>query len=203
MKILVTGFTGKMGSQVAEYLKDKGIPMVCGVRNVEKAKEKFGDSYEFVNLDFTDPSSFDEALSNVDRIFLLYPPGENLQFEIFLKKAREKGIQHIAYLSLKDVQFMPFIHHYKMEKLIRNSEIPYTFVRAGYFMQNLNDFLCKEIKERQRIFVPAGKGKTSFVDTRDLAEVSCISLIEKEISTKTKCMLLQEMKRSIFSRWQK
>jgi len=180
MKILVTGFTGKMGSQVADYLKDKGIPLVCGVRNVEKAKEKFGDSYEFVNLDFTDPSSFDEALANVDRIFLLYPPGDNLQFELFLKKAREKDIQHIAYLSLKDVQFMPFIHHYKMEKLIRNSEIPYTFVRAGYFMQNLNDFLCKEIKERQRIFVPAGKGKTSFVDTRDLAEVSCLSLIEKD-----------------------
>lgn len=153
--------------------------MVCAVRNVEKAKAKFGDAYEYVNLDFSDSSTFDGALENVDRIFLMCPPGENLLFDIFLKKAKDKGIKHITYLSLKDVQFMPFIHHYKMEKLIKNYKIPYTFVRAGYFMQNLNDFLCKEIKERQRIFVPAGKGKTSFVDTRDLAEISALSLIDE------------------------
>ncbi|WP_226671126.1 SDR family oxidoreductase [Metabacillus litoralis] len=181
MKVLVTGFTGKIGSQVANYLNDKNIPMICAVRNVKKAKAMFGDIYEYVSLDFADPSTFDRALEHVDRIFLMYPPGENLQFDLFLKKAKNKGIQHIAYLSLKDVQFMPFIHHYKMEKEIKNSKIPYTFIRAGYFMQNLNDFLCKEIKERHRIFVPAGKGKTSFVDTRDLAEISGISLIDSEI----------------------
>lgn len=63
-------------------------------------------------------------------------------------------------------------------KVDQKSKIPYTFVRAGYFMQNLSDFLCKEIKERHRIFVSAGNGKTSFVDTRDLAEVSALSLTE-------------------------
>ncbi len=180
MKILVTGFTGKVGYQVASYLKEKNIPLVCAVRNVEKSKSKFGETYEFVNLDFSDSTTFDEALENVDRIFLMYPPSQNLQFDSFLKKAKGKGIKHITYLSLKDVQFMPFIHHYKMEKLIKSSTIPYTFVRAGYFMQNLNDFLCKEIRERHRIFIPAGKGKTSFVDTRDLAEVSALSLIDEE-----------------------
>ena len=178
MKVLVTGFTGKVGSQVANYLREKDISMLCAVRNVVKAKAKFGDSYDYVSLDFSDPSTFDGALENVDRVFLMYPPGENLQFDLFLKKAKEKGIKHIAYLSIKDVQFLPFIHHYKMEKLIKSYKFPYTFVRGGYFMQNLNDFLCKEIKERQRIFVPAGKGKTSFVDTRDLAEVSALSLID-------------------------
>lgn len=180
MKILVTGFTGKVGLQVANNLLDKSIPLICAVRNVEKAKANFGSAFDYVTLDFSDTSTFDGALENIDRIFLMYPPGENLRFDTFLKKAKEKGIKHITYLSLKDVQFMPFIHHFKMEKLIKSYRIPYTFVRAGYFMQNLNDFLCKEIKERQRIFVAAGKGKTSFVDTRDLAEVSAISLIDNE-----------------------
>lgn len=179
MKILVTGFTGKVGRQVANYLHDKDISMICAVRDVEKTQAELVDLYEYVTLDFSDSTTFDEALENVDRIFLMYPPGQNLQFEIFLEKAKEKGIKHITYLSLKDVQFMPFIHHYKMEKLIESSKIPYTFVRAGYFMQNLNDFLCREIKERQRIFVPAGKGKTSFVDTRDLAEISAMSLLDE------------------------
>lgn len=179
MKILVTGFTGKVGLQVANYLKDIDIPILCGVRNVERARDKFGDIYEYVSLDFSDPTTFDGALENIDRIFLMYPPGENLPFATFLEKAKDKEIKHITYLSLKDVQFMPFIHHYKMEKLIKSYNIPYTFVRAGYFMQNLNDFLCKEIKERQRIFVPAGKGKTSFIDTRDLAEISALTLVNE------------------------
>ncbi|WP_312855445.1 NmrA family NAD(P)-binding protein [Litoribacterium kuwaitense] len=179
MKVLVTGFTGKVGLQVAYYLKDQDIPMVCAVRNVERAKAKFGQSYNYVHLDFSDPSTFDEALEKVDRIFLMYPPGDKLQFETFLAKSKDKDIKHITYLSLKDVQFMPFIHHYKMEKLITGYKIPYTFVRAGYFMQNLSDFLCQEIKERGRIFVPAGYGKTSFVDTRDLAEISALSLVHE------------------------
>lgn len=180
MNVLVTGFTGKVGSQVAKFLKDNGIPMIGAVRDVDKVKAKFGDDYHYVCLDFSDPATFDKALEHVDRIFLMYPPGDHLQFDTFLEKAKDKGIKHITYLSLKDVQFMPFIHHYKVEKLIKRSKIPYTFVRAGYFMQNLNDFLCKEIKERRRIFVPAGKGKTSFVDTRDLAEIAALSLIDSD-----------------------
>ncbi|MGF2616289.1 SDR family oxidoreductase [Rossellomorea vietnamensis] len=176
MSILVTGFTGKVGFQVAQALKDSEADFICGVRNVERVKERNGNTYEFVTLDFGIPETFPESLNNIDRIFLMYPPGENLQFEEFISQAKAAGVKHIVYLSVKDVQFMPFIHHYRMEKLIKKSEISYTFIRAGYFMQNLNDFLCKEIRERKRIFVPAGKGKTSFVDTRDIAEVAALSL---------------------------
>ncbi|MGM0845652.1 MAG: SDR family oxidoreductase [Bacillota bacterium] len=177
MRTLVTGFTGKVGFQVAQSLKKKGADLRCAVRNVEKASAQYDESFEFVHLDFANTATFAQALEGVDRIFLMYPPGDNLQFDDFIQYANEAGIQHIVYLSVKDVQFMPFIHHYKMEKLIAKSEIAYTFIRAGYFMQNLNDFLCKEIKERNRIFVPAGKGKTSFVDTRDIADVAAISLM--------------------------
>jgi len=36
MKALVTGFTGKVGYEVAKNLKEKNIPILCAVRNVEK-----------------------------------------------------------------------------------------------------------------------------------------------------------------------
>ncbi|RKD73228.1 uncharacterized protein YbjT (DUF2867 family) [Sinobaca qinghaiensis] len=180
MRTLVTGFTGKVGYEVAKKLKAENVYHVCAVRDPEKAEAAFGDEYDFVKLDFSDPGTFDEALEQVDRIFLMYPPGGNFPFKKFLEQAKKSGIVHIAYLSLKDAQYIPFLHHYKMEKLIKKSAIPYTFVRAGYFMQNLNDFLREEIKEKQRIFVPAGKGKTSFVDTRDLAEISALALVHSE-----------------------
>jgi uncharacterized protein YbjT (DUF2867 family) len=177
MNILVTGFNGKVGFEVTKKLKEKGIPMKCAVRNIEKVKLVYGDTYEFVTLDFSDPNTFEPALNQIDKIFLIYPPGDKIKFECFLHTAKEKGIQHIVYLSVKDVQFLPFIHHFKNEKLLKRLEVPYTFIRAGYFMQNLNDFLGEEIKERQRIFIPAGKGKTSFVDTRDLAEVAMMAMM--------------------------
>ncbi|MGI8314344.1 SDR family oxidoreductase [Halobacillus mangrovi] len=172
MSVLVTGFTGKVGSEVAKKLKEKGIDYICTVRNVEESQERYGTQFNLKAFDFTDPSTFDSALEQIDQIFLMYPPGDDLKFEQFLHRAKERNVKHIVYLSVKDVQYLPFIHHFKNEKLIRKLGLPYTFIRAGYFMQNLTDFLGNEIKERQRIFIPAGKGKTSFVDTRDLAEVA-------------------------------
>lgn len=181
MTVLVTGFTGNVGFEVAQSLKSKGILFKCAVRNVEKAGKRYGDEYDFIHLDFANALTFAPALQGIDSIFLMYPPGGNLQFAEFLEEAKRSGIQHITYLSVKDVQFLPFIHHFKNEKLIKNLGISYTFVRAGYFMQNLNDFMCEEIKERQRIFVPAGDGKTSFVDVRDLAEVVSLSFQDPQL----------------------
>ncbi|MFD9626961.1 SDR family oxidoreductase [Peribacillus muralis] len=180
MNILVTGFNGKVGFEVAKNLKEKGISMKCGVRDLEKVKLNYGDAYEFVRLDFSDPTTFENALNQIDKIFLMYPPGDMIKFESFLNQAKEMGIKHIVYLSVKDVQYLPFIHHFKNEKLLKKLGVPYTFIRAGYFMQNLNDFLGEEIKERQRIFISAGKGKTSFVDTRDLAVVASLALQNTE-----------------------
>ncbi|MDN7247616.1 SDR family oxidoreductase [Planococcus shenhongbingii] len=180
MTVLVTGFTGKVGHEVAKSLKRKGIRIKCAARDVTKASNRYGDAYDFVQLDFANPATFVPALQGIEQIFLLYPPGGNLRFEKFLEEAKNRKVQHITYLSVKDVQFLPFIHHYKNEKLIKKQGIPHTFIRAGYFMQNLNDFLCMEIKERQRIFVPAGKGKTSFVDVRDLAEVISLTFQDSQ-----------------------
>ncbi|MEH7156340.1 SDR family oxidoreductase [Neobacillus drentensis] len=180
MKILITGFNGKIGYEVAKMAKEQNLQMICAVRDIERAKEKYGDSYEFVCLDFSKPETFQGALLGVDQIFLMYPPRDNIQFERFIESAKEQDIKYIVYLSLKDIQFLPFVHHFKNERLIKKSKIPYTFLRAGYFMQNLNDFLNKEIKERNRIFVPAGHGKTSFVDARDIAELAVLSLTNPE-----------------------
>ncbi|PFG12409.1 SDR family oxidoreductase [Bacillus sp. es.036] len=180
MSILVTGFNGKVGLEVAKKLKEMNVAMKCAVRNVVKAASRFGDHYHFVELNFSDSNTFDLALEGVEQVFLIYPPGGDMKFEKFLQTAKEKSVQQIVYLSVKDVQYLPFIHHFKNEKMIKKLGIPYTFIRAGYFMQNLNDFLGDELRVRHRIFVPAGKGKTSFVDTRDLAEVASMVLTHPE-----------------------
>lgn len=54
MTVLVTGFTGNSGYEVAQTLKSKGIPFKCAVRNVEKAVKRYGGAYDFVRLDFAE-----------------------------------------------------------------------------------------------------------------------------------------------------
>ncbi|RBN37134.1 NAD(P)-dependent oxidoreductase, partial [Priestia megaterium] len=76
MNTLVTGFNGKVGFEVARKLKGKGMRISCAVRNVEKAKQKYGNEYEFIALDFSDPTTFESALKNINKIFLMYPPGD-------------------------------------------------------------------------------------------------------------------------------
>lgn len=178
-KVLVTGFTGNVGREVACKLQSMDAAPVCGVRNPASAAAAFGNDYPYVRLDFNDPSTYDQALAGVDRLFLMYPPETSLEvFHSFIRCAAKKGIRHMVYLSVLNVQFLPFIPHFKNERAIRRCGVPYTFLRAGYFTQNLNMFLLDELKALDRIYVPAGKGKTSFIDIRDVAEAAACCLLE-------------------------
>ena len=88
MSLLVTGFNGKVGFEVAKKLKEMNVLMKCAVRKVEQDKEEYGDQYEFVELDFSEPKTFDQALAGVEQLFLIYPSGGDIKFQEFLQMAR-------------------------------------------------------------------------------------------------------------------
>ncbi len=107
------------------------------------------------------------AISDVKR--LLFPA---------IDAAREAGVQQIVFLSLIGVERNRVVPHYKVEQYLLGSGVPYTFLRPSFFMQNLNTTHRAEIKEQNEIFVPAGTGKTSFIDVRDIAAVAALTLTE-------------------------
>lgn len=72
----------------------------------------------------------------------------------------------------------PIVPHHKIEKIIKESGIPYTFLRPSFFMQNLISQHGEELRKEKIIFVPAGKGKPSFIDVRDIATVAAKILTE-------------------------
>lgn len=87
------------------------------------------------------------------------------------------GMGQVVFLSLQGVESNTIAPHHKIEKPIREAGGPtlrlgYTMLRPSFFMQNLSTTLRAEICEWSKIFVPAGNGRTSFVDVRDLAEVA-------------------------------
>jgi len=76
------------------------------------------------------------------------------------------------------VESKSFVPHYKIEKAIEKSGIPYTFLRPSFYMQNLNTTHLHEIKNSCEIAVPVGRAKTNFIDVRDIAAVAANVLAE-------------------------
>lgn len=173
MSIFVTGHSGNVGREVVNILVKNQHSFFVGAQGGSTS----GGPFKTRLLDYNDATTFGPALINCDQIFLMYPPQVKLEnFQAFINSLKFSSIKHIVYLSVKDVSYLPFIPHYKNEKLIQRTGIPFTFIRAGYFMQNLNLFLKDDIIQNHKIIVPAGKGKTGFTDIRDVANSVVFSL---------------------------
>lgn len=171
INVLVTGASGNVGKEVMNALYNyKDISVISAVNSIEQlAKTK-----EAVLFDFMDESTWDNALDGVDKLFLMRPPAiSDVKTYLFpvIDRALEKGIKQIVFLSLQGVQFNPLTPHFKVEKYLKKRKAPYTFIRPNFFMQNLSTFYADDIKQRDEIFLPAGSGKTAFVDTRDIGAV--------------------------------
>ncbi|MBI5670181.1 MAG: SDR family oxidoreductase [Chloroflexi bacterium] len=178
--ILVTGPTGNVGREVV-----KALPPTVTVRaadiNPDAARKLLGDHVECVPFDFTRPETFAPALAGVTRLFLLRPPNiSNVRKYITpaIEAAKQAGVQHIVFLSIQGVEQNRIVPHYRIEQAILAAGIPYTFLRASFFMQNLNTTHREEIRLRREISVPVGHARTSFIDVRDIGAVAARVLTE-------------------------
>ncbi len=179
--ILITGASGNVGGEILKLFIEQHTRVAVTSTDPSRLTGIYGDQVEARKLDFADPATFGPALEGCDTIFLMRPPqisNAKKFIQPFINKAREMNVKQIVFLSLQGVQNNPVVPHHAIEKMVRESGVPYTFLRAGFFMQNLSTTHREEIRDRSEIFIPAGKGKTSFIDVRDIAAVAFKSLTE-------------------------
>ena len=88
-------------------------------------------------------------------------------------------MRQIVFLSLQGAEFNVFTPHHKVEKYLRARKAPFTFLRPNFYMQNLSTFYQADIRDRSEIFLPAGRGRTAFIDTRDIGAVAAQVLTEE------------------------
>lgn len=161
--LLITGATGTVGKEIVKKCIEKEFPFQIATRSRE---------IEGVYFDFEDPGSYKTALKGIEKLFLMRPPhitNSKKYIEPVIYEAKRAGVRHIVFLSLLGAEKNPVVPHSKIEKIIKHSSIPYTFLRPSFFMQNLFTQHGEELKQEHKIIVPAGKGKTSFIDVRDIA----------------------------------
>lgn len=180
-RILITGATGNIGTEVVHYLfeLEKESEIILAVRNIESAKSKFPNytKLAFRTFDFKEQNTFDSAFKDIDIIFLLRPPHiseVDKYFQPLLQSAQENGIEKVVFLSVQGAEKSKVIPHNKIERLIKSNNFKYIFVRPSYFMQNLTTTLLPEILENQTITLPSGQAKFNWIDVKNIGEVSAV-----------------------------
>ncbi|MFX1269868.1 MAG: NmrA family NAD(P)-binding protein [Promethearchaeota archaeon] len=170
-KILITAAAGNVGSEIVKELKRNKIPFKAA--DIRDVREVLGNDITYLYYNLENPETYKDVYKNVKKMFLNRPPHmTEFKDSIFpaIDAAKEAGIEHIVFLSMIGVNKR--VPHYKIEKYLLKSGINYTFLRASFFMQNLINVHGEIIRKEKDLFIPAGKGKISFVDIRDIAAVA-------------------------------
>jgi uncharacterized protein YbjT (DUF2867 family) len=178
-KILVIGATGNVGSELVRELQHIAADFRVGVADIAKAQRQFGPEVEAVSFNFLQPDTYPSAFEGIERVFWVRPPAlSNVQRDIApaIRAAAAVNVNHMVFLSIQGVDQNRIVPHYKIEQAILQTGVDYTFLRAGFFMQNLSTTHCAEIREQHKIMIPVGLAQTSFIDVRDIAAVAALVL---------------------------
>jgi len=173
-KVLVTGALGNVGGYAAKYLIASGQEVVVADINKEALEKKYAQKAECVYFDFTELATFESAIEDADRVFIMRPPhlGKPEDLKPFIEAFRAKGsIKLVSFLSLIGVENNPVPPHHKIEKIIEATGLPFCHIRPSFFMQNISGIHAFEIKHFDRIVVPVKSALTSFIDAEDIGQM--------------------------------
>lgn len=177
MKTVVTGATGTVGSAVLRRLLDDGHEAVAAVRHA--GDRDLPDGAESVAFDVTKPDTFGPAFAGADTVFLMLPPGKGAHMNGVIDAAQAAGVRRVAFLSVLGAESNPVLPHRSIEKHLEASSMEVALLRASYFMQNLSEVHAADVRDGE-IVVPAGAGRTSFVDARDVGDAAAVWLTDAD-----------------------
>jgi uncharacterized protein YbjT (DUF2867 family) len=124
--ILITGATGNVGQAIlAHFRAGKNQKVYIASRNRE------ANTDTELYFDFENIASCEESLKRTDILFLLRPPhisDTEKYFKPLIALAKKSNVKHIVFLSVQGADEVSYIPHAKIEKLIRESGIAYTFI---------------------------------------------------------------------------
>lgn len=181
-RILVTGSTGRIGSELLRILMASGQDVRAAARNPAAAAQMFRGIGDIVEFDFNRPETFREALDGIDRLFLTVPPGDNHADRTtapVVETAVKSGVALIVDLTAMGVEADDSFCLRISEKNIESSGIPYIHLRPNWFMQNFDSGpMYADIGTTGALHLPAADARMSFIDSRDVAAVAAAVLTE-------------------------
>jgi uncharacterized protein YbjT (DUF2867 family) len=170
--VLILGGTGRSGSLLAGKLADGGIA-------TRTAARRGAD----VHFDWDNPATHTDALTGVDRLYLVTPVlrvSYAEQVATFLDLAEAAGVRHVTFLSTYNAEMAPAgIDIAVVEAdLAARPAITHTVLRPAWAMQNFADDHLPILDGV--ITAPSGGGTEAFVDAEDIAAVAAQTLLHPD-----------------------
>jgi len=160
---LILGGTGTTGRRIADRLRTAG-------HQVRTAARTGAD----VRLDLDDPSTWE--FDGITAAYLMEPtvrPGGRLAR--FADAALASGVRRLVLLS-GGLAADPAHPLHTAEQTVRNSAAEWTILHPDWFAQNFSEGVWRAAVDTGTIALPAGNGRTPFVDADDIADVATAAL---------------------------
>jgi NAD(P)H dehydrogenase (quinone) len=180
MKILVTGATGHFGAKVMDTLLTT-VPaenLAVSVRDTEKAKALQERGVEVRQGDFNEPSTLEKAFEGVDRLLIISTQDNNetriKQHVAAVEAAKKANVRFIAYTSLANIdksELSLAVVHRETEAAIRNTGIPYAFLRNNWYIENEAPSF-QGVLMGAPLAISAGDGRVGWATRDDYAEAA-------------------------------
>jgi len=181
-RVLVIGGTGNVGRQVVDQLSATGARFRVMTRNPDSAG--LPPQVEVVRGDLTVPESLDRCLQDIDAVFLVWVappaavPGALARIAMHARR--------IVFLTAPLKTPHPFFQQPNpsrdvaehVERLIEQSGMAWTFLRAGMFAGNARHFWGPSIRAGDVVRWPYLDAPTAPTDERDLAAAAVRTLSE-------------------------
>lgn len=191
--IAVTGATGQLGRLAVEALLRRGVAagrIVAAARDASKAADLAARGVEVREADYERPETLGPAFEGVGRLLLV--SGNEVgrrapQHENVVRAAKEAGVGFVAYTSVLNADRSALLlaaEHKATEAFVRESGIPYAFLRNGWYFENY-DGAIKQAVGQGVMLGSAGEGRLSAAARADYAEAAAAVLSGEGHENKT------------------
>ncbi len=180
---LVTGASGQLGKRVVAHLKTL-VPaedIIALVRSGNAAEEYAAQGIATRQGDYDDVVSLKASFKGVDRLLLISSSevGQRAsQHKNVIEAAKDAGIGFIAYTSILNAETGGMAlaqEHLATEGALRESGLPYSILRNGWYSENIAGVAAQSIALGQH-FGAAGVGRFSSASRDDYAEAAATVL---------------------------
>src|SRR6202049_376404 len=184
--ILVTGAAGQLGAVGRTgpgLLLERGLPVRAMVRREDdRAAAARAAGAQVVVADLLEPGDVYRIVSGCSRVYFgMSVSAGYLEATLTMAAvAREAGVNALVNMSQMTVSEMSIQNttpshqqrqHWLSEQALAWSGLPVVFIRPTMFLESFLQLAAPTVRNRDRIELPFGRGKTSPVAAADVAQV--------------------------------
>jgi len=172
--ILIVGGRGTVGAELAKLLKGQGL------RTRITTSQEVAATEEVAPVNLLTGEGIKAAFQGVDKAFFLSPPGHADQHALLsplIQEAKRRGLKKVVLMTAMGANAVETSPFRRAEIELEKSGLRFNIIRPNWFLQNFHTFWIQGIQEQNKILLPAGNAKVSFIDARDIAATAARLLI--------------------------